>query len=114
MKKYIYECSRFRHPVSNTHKVATKAFKAKIGRKNVRIKKGTVIYIPMVLAGLDENVYGEDTFKFNHKRENVCEYATLFHSFGKQTNGRRCPGAEVAENMVIDMLCALGKVRFKN
>jgi hypothetical protein len=31
--------------------------------------------------------------------------------FGEQTNGRICPGKHIAENVIIEMLIALGKCR---
>jgi hypothetical protein len=111
VKRYIYECGRLRHPVSNTHKVATEDFTARVGNKDVKFKKGTIIYIPMILAGLNTSVYGKTTFDFDHNRENLCPFSTIFHSFGKQTNGRVCPGQEVAEEMMIDVLIALGECR---
>lgn len=114
VKRYIYECGRLRHPVSNTHKVATEDFTAEIGNKDVKFKKGTIIFVPMLLAGLDEGVYGSTTFEFDHKRENLCPFSTIFHSFGEETNGRICPGKEVAECLAIDVLIALGKARREN
>ena len=111
VKKYIYECGRLRHPVSNTHKVATEDFTARIGNKDVKFKKGTIVFIPMFLAGLEKGVYGRDAFEFNHKRESLCPFSTIFHSFGEQTNGRICPGRAIAENMIIDIMIALGKCR---
>ena len=111
VKRYIYECGRLRHPVSNTHKVALEDFTAKIGKKDVLFKKGTIIFIPMLLASIDEGVYGKSTFEFDHNRENLCPFSTMFHSFGEETNGRICPGKEVAENMAIDILIALGRCR---
>lgn len=111
VKNYIHECGRLRHAVSNSHKVAQEDFTVRVGRKDRKFKKGTIIYIPMQLAGLNKGVYGKDTFEFNHKRKNLCPYSTLFHSFGDQTNGRVCPGREVAENMLTDVLIELGNVR---
>lgn len=111
VKRYIYECGRLRHPVSTTHKVATEDFTARVGNKDVKFKKGTIIFIPMFLAGLNSGVYGNDTFEFDHKRKNLCPFSTIFHSFGKQTNGRVCPGREVAEHLMIDVVIALGKCR---
>ena len=109
VKRYMYECGRLRHPVSNTHKVATEDFTAKIGNRDVKFPKGTIIFIPMLLASLDEEVYGKSTFEFDHNRKNLCPFSTIFHSFGEQTNGRVCPGKAVAEHMIIEMLIALGK-----
>ena len=111
VKKYIYECGRLRHPVSNSHKVATEDFTARIGNRDVEFKKGTIVFIPMVLAGLDSKVYGKDTFEFNQNRENLCPFSTIFHSFGDQTNGRVCPGKPVADSMITDILINLGKSR---
>jgi hypothetical protein len=65
----------------------------------------------MFLAGLEKGVYGRDAFEFNHKRESLCPFSTIFHSFGEQTNGRICPGRAIAENMIIDIMIALGKCR---
>lgn len=65
----------------------------------------------MQLANLDESVYGSNTYEFNPLRENLCPYSTLFHSIGNQTNGRICPGKEVSEKLLVDLLIALGKIR---
>jgi len=65
----------------------------------------------MILAGLDTSVYGKTAFEFDHNRRKMYPFSTIFHSFGKQTNGRVCPGREVAEQMMIDVLIALGKCR---
>jgi len=111
VKRYIYECGRLRHPVSNTHKVSQEDFSARIGDKIVTFRKGTIIYIPLLLAGLDEEIYGETTYQFDHNRKNLCPFSTMFHSFGEQTNGRICPGKEITEIMFIDVLIALGKMR---
>jgi len=111
IEKYILECGRLRHPVSNTHKVAQEDFICKVGGKDVKFKKGTIIFIPMILAGLDENVYGSSTFQFDHNRENLCPFSTIFHSFGEETNGRICPGKAVAMTMMTDVLQTLGKLR---
>lgn len=111
VKKYILECARLRHPVSNTHTIAREDFVAKVGNRNIKFKKGTIIFIPMILASIDRNVYGYDTFQFNHHRENLCPYSTIFHSFGEETNGRICPAKDVVLNMVIDILIALGNCR---
>ena len=58
VKKYAYECGRLRNPVSNTHKIALEDFTANICGVERTFPKGTVIYIPMLLAGLDEDVLG--------------------------------------------------------
>lgn len=111
VKRYIYECGRLRNPVSNTHRVATEDFTVMIGRKNVTFKKGTIIFIPLLLAGLNESVWGSTTFQFDHNRKNLCPFSTFFHSFGEQTNGRICPGKAIAEHMLTEMLITLGEYR---
>lgn len=111
VKRYIYECARLRHPVSNTHTLAASDFTVQIDNKDVTFKKGTVIFIPMQLASLDEGVYGDSAFKFDHSRENLLNFSTIWNSFGEETNGRVCPGKKIAENMVIDIVIALGKCR---
>lgn len=112
VNRYILECGRLRHPVSNTHTIALEDFTAIVGNEDVKFKKGTIIYIPMMLAGLDKGVYGADAFEFNHnERTNLCPFSTIYHSFGKETNGRVCPGKHIAQNMVIDVLIRLGKCR---
>ena len=114
VKRYIYECGRLRHPVSNTHKVAQEFFVARIRNRDVEFSKGTIIFIPMQLASIDENEYGKSTFHFDYNRKNLCSRSTIFHSIGEETNGRICPGKNVAEEMLIDVLIALGKIRKKN
>mmetsp|Transcript_31068 Transcript_31068/g.53139 ORF Transcript_31068/g.53139 Transcript_31068/m.53139 type:complete len:485 (-) Transcript_31068:21-1475(-) len=111
VKKYLHECGRLRHPVSNTHTVAQEDFMVEMKNKSVSFPKGTIIYIPMQLASIDESVYGDTTFAFNHKRKNLCPFSTIFHSVGESTNGRICPGRHVAENMMIDVMIALGRAR---
>lgn len=111
--KYMYECARLRHPVSNTHKVATQDFTATVRGVERTFPKGTLIYIPMQLAGLDEDMWGPTAFDFNQDRENLCPFSMIFHSVGEQTNGRICPGKKVAETMIVDLLIALGGVRQK-
>mmetsp|Transcript_7665 Transcript_7665/g.11483 ORF Transcript_7665/g.11483 Transcript_7665/m.11483 type:complete len:459 (+) Transcript_7665:67-1443(+) len=114
VKRYIHECGRLRHPVSNTHKVAQENFVARIRNRDVEFSKGTIIFIPMQLASIDENEYGKSTFHFDHNRENLCPRSTFFHSVGDETNGRICPGKHIAEEMLIDVLIALGKIRKMN
>jgi hypothetical protein len=114
VKRYIYECGRLRNPVSNTHKVAQEDFVAKIGRRDVSFPKGTIIFIPLQLASLDTTVHRKNTFGFDHNREKLCPLSTIFHSVGDKTNGRICPGKGVAEEMIIDVLIALGKLRKRN
>jgi len=114
VKRYIHECGRLRNPVSNTHTVATEDIAVRIGEKNVTFPKGTIIFIPMLLAGTDTNAeVGGKPFHFDHNRENLVDHSMIFHSFGKETNGRVCPGKAVAENMIIEILRLLGKIRRK-
>ncbi|KAL7562136.1 hypothetical protein ACA910_016695 [Epithemia clementina (nom. ined.)] len=111
VKRYVYECARLRNPVSNTHCVATQDFEVKIGRRNRTFRKGTTIFIPLIMVGINEKVWGQTTFRFDHNRPNLCPYATVFNSFGNESNGRICPGRKVAETLMIDILIALGKIR---
>jgi hypothetical protein len=111
VKKYLHECGRIRHPVSNTHTVAQEDFFVEMKNKTVEFPKGTIIYIPMQLASIDESVYGDTAFAFNQIRKNLCPLSTIFHSVGESTNGRICPGRHVSENMMIDVMIALGRAR---
>jgi len=111
--RYILECGRLRNPVSNTHKVATDEFTVNIRGKDRTFPKGTVIFIPMLLGGVDKRVWGDSTFEFNHNRENLCPFSMMFHSFGEETNGRICPGKKISEEMMTDVLIALGEERQK-
>lgn len=119
VKKYAHECGRLRNPVSNTHKVAQEDFTVNISGVDRTFPKGTIIYIPMLLAGLDKDMWGggqdgeRSAFEFNHERENLCPFSMIFHSVGDETNGRICPGRDVAEALIVDMLIALGKERQK-
>lgn len=115
VRRYVHECGRLRNPVSNTHKVATEETTVKIGNRYVKFGKGTIIYISMLLGGLDKNAEtGGNMYEFDHNRVNVVDHSMIFHSFGSKTNGRICPGKAVAENMVIDMLIKLGQIRRKD
>ena len=119
VKKYAHECGRLRNPVSNTHKIAQEDFTVDIGGVDRTFPKGTIIYIPMLLAGLDKDMWGggqegeRSAFEFDHGRENLCPFSMIFHSVGDETNGRICPGRKVAETLIVDMLIALGKERQK-
>ncbi|CAJ1958258.1 unnamed protein product [Cylindrotheca closterium] len=89
VKRYIHECGRLLMPVSNTHKVATEDISVHIGGKSVTFSKGTIIYIPMLLAGTDKNAdVGGCPFQFDHSRKNVVDAPMIFHSAGNETNGR--------------------------
>jgi len=109
--RYIYECGRLRNPVSNTHHVAQNAFTAQIGSRKITFPKGTVIFIPLLFVGINDKLWGPTTFEFDHNRQNLQSYATIFHSFGEETNGRFCPAKRLVETMMVDMLIKLGQCR---
>eukprot|EP00542_Grammatophora_oceanica_P009934 CAMPEP_0194044462 /NCGR_PEP_ID=MMETSP0009_2-20130614/15928_1 /TAXON_ID=210454 /ORGANISM="Grammatophora oceanica, Strain CCMP 410" /LENGTH=448 /DNA_ID=CAMNT_0038688991 /DNA_START=49 /DNA_END=1398 /DNA_ORIENTATION=- len=111
--KYMFECGRLRNPVSNSHRIVTKKekFTVKIRGKDQTFPAGTEVFIPMLLGMIDEKKWGPTTYEFDHNRENVVEDNMIFHSVGDRTNGRICPGKEVAVKMMTDVLIELGKVR---
>lgn len=106
--KYIHECGRLWNPVGNSHKVAQEDFTIPINGKERTFPAGTIIYIPMQLGSLDERFWGETVYEFDHERSNLCPFSMIFHSVGEKTNGRICPGKEVAETMLVDALVAIG------
>jgi len=111
VKRYIHECGRLRNPVSNTHTVATEEITMKVGEKDVNFPKGTIIFIPMLLAGTDKNAeVGGNPFQFDHNRVNLVDHSLIFHSFGNKINGRICPGKALAENMITWSNSSQGKL----
>jgi cytochrome P450 len=108
---YLLECARLWAPVSASHHVATEPFTATIAGKTRTFPAGTKILIPMSLGLLDEGFWGSSVYEFNEKRENLCPYHMGFHSVGDRSAGRICPGKDMALEMLVDVLSAIGKVR---
>lgn len=111
VKLYLLECARLWAPVSATHHIATEPFTVTIAGKERTFPTGTKILIPMSLGLLDEGFWGATVYEFNENRENLCPYHMGFHSVGDRSAGRICPGKEIALEMLIDTLVAVGKVR---
>jgi hypothetical protein len=109
--RYMLECGRLRNPVSNSHRIATEDFTVKIRGVDRTFSEGTVIYIPMLFGGLNEAEWGPTTYKFDHNRKNLCPYSMIFQSVGDRTNGRICPGKQIAIDMLTKVVVKLGKVR---
>lgn len=109
--RFIFECGRLWTPVSATHHVAQEDFTTTIGGKEYTFPKGTIINIPIIFGMLDEGLWGESTFDFDHNRKNLCPYSMIFHSVGDRHGGRRCAGREIALPMITKILKATGKVR---
>ena len=111
LEKYLFEVGRLWIPVSASHRVATEPFTTTIRGRERTFPKGTIINIPMSLGMLDENFWGPTAYEFDKERENLCPFSMMFHSVGDRTNGRICPGKDLALTMLIDMLIVTGKVR---
>lgn len=111
VKLYLLECARLWAPVSASHHIATEPFTVTIADKERTFPTGTKILIPMSLGLLDEGFWGATVYEFNENRENLCPYHMGFHSVGDRSAGRICPGKEIALEMLVDVLIAVGKVR---
>jgi len=91
--------------------VATEEITVKVGEKDANFPKGTIIFIPMLLAGTDKNAeVGGNPFQFDHNRVNLVDHSLIFHSFGNKINGRICPGKALAENMITWSNSSQGKL----
>jgi len=111
VEQYIYECGRLDQPVSATHRVATEPFTVKIGGRDRTFPTGTTVNIPIGLSMVNEDFWGDTTYEFDHKRENLCPFSMIFHSVGTVTNGRVCPGKYLAMNLITDLVVGMGKIR---
>lgn len=111
VKLFLLECARLWAPVSATHRVATAPFTVTIGGKQRTFPAGTKVLIPMILGLLDEGFWGSTVYEFNPKRENLCPFHMGFHSVGDRSAGRICPAKDIALDMLIDVLIAVGKTR---
>jgi hypothetical protein len=65
----------------------------------------------MSLGLLNEGFWGSTVYEFNAKRENLCPFHMGFHSVGDRSAGRICPGKDIALEMFVDVMSAVGKVR---
>jgi cytochrome P450 len=109
--------------VSATHRVATEAFTVPMlpsikdeassspSLHSKTFPAGTVILIPMSLAMLDESFWGPTAYDYDASRPNLCPFSMIFNSVGDRSNGRICPGKDLAMNLVVDLLRVLGEVR---
>ena len=123
LEKHIYECGRLWTPVSAVHQVATADFVADTSLKkssgensnsdsrSVTFPKGTIIQISIILGMLSEEFWGPTTYEYDSDRKNLCPYSMIFNSVGDRSNGRICPGKDLATNLVVDLLQVLGSVR---
>lgn len=111
LKGYLLECARLWMPVSASHRVAVEPFTVKIMDKEYTFPAGTKVLIPMILGMLDRTFWGSTVYEFNAQRENLCPYHMGFNAVGDRSNGRICPGRDIALKMLIDMLRAIGQVR---
>jgi len=111
VENYVFECGRLETPVFGSHRVATEPFMTTIRNKKRTFPKGTIIFIPLSAGMVDEDFWGPTTYEFDDKRENLCPFSMMFNSVGPRTNGRICPGKDIAVNAVVDIVTALGKVR---
>jgi len=111
VERYLFECGRLWMPVSASHRVAQGRFTTTIQDKEYSFPKGTIVNIPMILGMLDEKTWGPSTYEFDHERKNLCPFSMMFNSVGDRTNGRICPGRDIALTMLTDMMIKIGKVR---
>ena len=111
VENYIFECGRLETPVFGSHRVATEPFTTTIRNRKVTFPEGTIIFIPLCLGMMDEDFWGPTVYKFDDKRENLCPFSMIFNSVGSRTNGRICPGRDIALNTVVNVVTELGKVR---
>lgn len=107
---FIHEVGRLWCPVGHTHRVATEEFTVKMLGKDRTFPKGTVVSIPINMSMINKNVWGQNAFHFDHKRENVEKDNMIFHSVGSKHGGRICPGKWFAMNMMREILVKCGKV----
>lgn len=108
---YLLECGRLNQPVGHSHRVAEEDFTVNIMGEERTFPKGTVISIPINMSCVNKNLYGETVFRFDHKRMNLFDYSTIFHSVGMRHAGRRCPGARFALDMLSEIIVKCGEVR---
>lgn len=111
IKLFLLECARLWAPVSASHRVATAPFTARVAGKERTFPAGTKVLIPMSLGLLNEGFWGSTVYEFNAKRENLCPFHMGFHSVGDRSAGRICPGKDIALEMFVDVMSAVGKVR---
>ena len=139
--KYIMEFGRLRQPVRKSPRLVTpdEDFTVNIRGKDETFPAGTVVFIPMQFgkytplvkkgpslsdcvslpvsftaansAMVDEDKWGPTAFEFDHNRPGLMENFMAFHSVGDRTNGRVCPGRNIAMRMMSDIIVELGKVR---
>jgi hypothetical protein len=123
LEKHMYECGRLWTPVPAVHQVATTDFVADMslkkiggessdsGSRRVTFPKGTIIMVTILFGMLSEEVWGPTTYEYDSERKNLCPYSMIFNSVGDRSNGRICPGKDLATNLVVDLLQVLGNVR---
>ncbi|GAB1540303.1 hypothetical protein NUACC21_29720 [Scytonema sp. NUACC21] len=111
VRLYLLECARLWAPVSASHRIATEPFTVTVVGKERTFPAGTKVLIPMSLGMLDESFWGPTVYEFNAKRENLCPFHMGFHSVGDRSAGRICPGKDIALNMLVDVMSAVGRVR---
>jgi len=108
---YILECLRLDPPVGGGHNVAQEPFTVKMLGKDRTFPAGTPILIPINLSSINENVFGDTTFEWDHKRPNLKEYSTHFQCVGKNHHGRICPGANIVVRMATEVIQRIGEAR---
>jgi hypothetical protein len=111
VKLYLLECARLSPPVTGTHRIATEPFTANIAGAERTFPAGTQVLIPLSLGMLDEGFWGATAYDFDAQRENLCPYHMGFHGVGERSAGRICPGKDLALEMLIDVMIAVGHVR---
>lgn len=111
VRLHLLECARLWAPVSATHRIATEPFTVSMAGSDYTFPSGTKILIPMSLGLLDETFWGATTYEFDAQRQNLCPYHMGFHSVGERHAGRICPGKEITLDMLVEVLCTVGRVR---
>jgi cytochrome P450 len=111
VRLFLLECSRLWPPVSATHRIATEQLTVAVAGKEQTFPIGTKVLIPLSLGLLNEGFWGATTYEFNADRENLCPFHMGFNSVGDRSAGRICPAKDLALEMLVDMLVAVGRVR---
>jgi len=78
--------------------VATEPFTVKILGRDRTFPAGTVILIPISLAMLNKNIWGDNAYEFDHNRKNLVNWSMMFQSVGNKQAG---------EYLMMLLLCLL-------
>jgi len=108
---HILETSRLYMAVSAVHRVSQEPFTANVAGADREFPAGTVVNVPMSLAMLDPQKWGETRYQFNPQRAGLRENTMAFNEVGNRHAGRACPGKGVSLTMLSDVLQEVGAAR---